>query len=112
MNSRHARAQSDTNSCLLAAITNPLLNITISQVMLINWSRLATYANHTVYEIAFFRDYKIVSEIQEYIMPTITTSGVLHLNAVNKPSSISEDVMDIRINSQPYKGNNLTTRHT
>jgi hypothetical protein len=69
----------------------------ISQVMLINRSRLATYANHAVYEITFFYDYKIVNVIQEYIMQTITTSQVLRLNAVNKPSSISEDVMEIRI---------------
>jgi hypothetical protein len=31
---------------------------------------------------------------------------------VNKPSSISKDVTEIRINSQPCKGNNLTTWHT
>jgi hypothetical protein len=42
------RPQSSTNSYLLAAITNHLLNITISQVMLINRSRLATYADHAI----------------------------------------------------------------
>jgi aspartate/tyrosine/aromatic aminotransferase len=84
----------------------------ISQVILINRNRLATYANHAVYEITFRHDYKIVSDIQVYTMQTITTSGVLHLNVENKPSSISEDVADIRINSQPCKGNNLTTQHT
>jgi hypothetical protein len=109
--------QSSMDSCLLAAITNHLLNVSISQVMLINMSRLATYANHAsvtqaVYEITFFRDYKIVNVNQEYIMQTITTSGALCLNAVNKPSSISEDVTETQINSQPYKENNLTTRHT
>jgi hypothetical protein len=31
---------------------------------------------------------------------------------VNKPSPISEGVVEIRINSQSYKGINLTTRHT
>jgi hypothetical protein len=36
---------------------------------------------------------------------------ILHLNTVNKPSPISKGVMEIRINSQPCKGINLTTRH-
>jgi hypothetical protein len=102
MNCRHERPQSSTDSCLLAAITNHLLNMIISQVMLINGSRLETYANHAivthvVYEITFCHDYKIVNVIQEYIMQTITTSCILCLNAVNKPSSISEDVVEIRI---------------
>jgi hypothetical protein len=44
-------------------------------------------------------------------MQTITTLGVLRLNAANKLSSISEDVTEIRINSQPFKENNLTTRY-
>jgi hypothetical protein len=110
------RHQSSTDSCLLAAITNHLLNMIISQVLLINKSRLATYANHAivthvVYEITFFHDYKIVNAIQVYTMQTITMSSVLRLNAANKPSSISKDVTEIRINSQPCKGNYLTTRH-
>jgi hypothetical protein len=89
----------------------------ISQVMLINRNRLATYANHAivthaVYEITVCHDYKIVNVIQVYTMQTITTSGLLRLNAAKKPSSISEDVTKIRINSQPCKGNNLTTQHT
>jgi hypothetical protein len=37
---------------------------------------------------------------------------LLHLGAANKPSPISEGVAEIQINSQPYKGINLTTRHT
>jgi hypothetical protein len=37
---------------------------------------------------------------------------ILCLNTVNKPSPMSEGVMEIRINSQPCKGINLTTRHT
>jgi hypothetical protein len=84
----------------------------ISQIMLINRDRLAIYANHAGYDLTFFHDYKIVNAIQEYIMQTITTSHILRLNAVKNPSSISEDVTEIRINSQPCKGNNLTTRHT
>jgi hypothetical protein len=36
----------------------------------------------------------------------------LHLDSANKPSPISEDVAEIQINNQPYKGINLTTRHT
>jgi hypothetical protein len=37
---------------------------------------------------------------------------ILCLDSVNKPSPISEGVVEIRINSQPCKGINLTTRHT
>jgi hypothetical protein len=55
------RLQSSTDSCLLAAITNHRLNMIISQVMLINGSRLAAYGNHAsvtheAYEITFFHD--------------------------------------------------------
>jgi aspartate/tyrosine/aromatic aminotransferase len=68
--------------------------------MLINMSRLATYANHAtvthaVYEITFCHDNKIVNAIQVYTMQTITMSGVLRLNTANKPSCISENVMEI-----------------
>jgi hypothetical protein len=82
--------------------------------MLIDRSRLATYASHAiftheVYEITFCHDYKIVNAILVYTMQTITMSGVpLHLNVVNKPSSIFEDVTEIRINSRPCQGNNMT----
>jgi hypothetical protein len=79
----------------------------ISQIMLINMNRLATYANRAIVTHAVY-----VNVIQDYTIPTITTSDVLCLNASNKPSSISEDVTEIRINSQPCKGNKLTTRHT
>jgi hypothetical protein len=34
---------------------------------------------------------------------------ILHLDAANKPSPISEGVTEIRINSQSYRGINLTT---
>jgi hypothetical protein len=37
---------------------------------------------------------------------------ILCLNLVNKPSPMSEGVVEIQINSQPCKGINLTTRHT
>jgi hypothetical protein len=37
---------------------------------------------------------------------------LLRLGAANKPSPIPEGVAEIRISSQPYKGINLTTRHT
>jgi hypothetical protein len=39
-------------------------------------------------------------------------SIILHLDSTNKPSPMSEGVVEIRINNQPYKGINLTTRHT
>jgi hypothetical protein len=42
-------------------------------------------------KLTFYHDYKIGNDIQVYTMQTITTSGVLHLNAANKPSSISKD---------------------
>jgi hypothetical protein len=80
-------------------------------------SRLATYAKHSrvthaIYEITLCHDYKIVNVIQEILITTITSSHVLRLHSENKPSPISEGVVEIRINSQPCKGNNLTTRHT
>jgi hypothetical protein len=37
---------------------------------------------------------------------------LLRLNTANKPSPMSECVAEIRINNQPCKGINLTTRHT
>jgi hypothetical protein len=37
---------------------------------------------------------------------------LLRLTTVNNPSPISEGVAKIRINNQPCKGINLTTRHT
>jgi hypothetical protein len=37
---------------------------------------------------------------------------ILCLGAANRPSLISEGVAEIRINSQPCNGINLTTRHT
>jgi hypothetical protein len=37
---------------------------------------------------------------------------ILRLDSANKPSPMSEGATEIRINSQPCKGINLTTRHT
>jgi hypothetical protein len=37
---------------------------------------------------------------------------ILCLGAANKPSPMSEGVMEIRINNQPCMGINLTTQHT
>jgi hypothetical protein len=37
---------------------------------------------------------------------------ILRLDSANKSSPIFEGVAEIRINTQPYKGINLTTRHT
>jgi hypothetical protein len=56
-------------------------------------------------------DYNVVIDPYSYhhiIMKLI----ILRLGAENKPSHISEGVTEIRINSQPCKGINLTTRHT
>jgi hypothetical protein len=79
-------------------------------------SRLATYdkharVTHAIYEITFRHDYKIVNAIQEILITTNTSSHVLHLYSENKPSPMSEGVTDIRINTQPCKRNNLTTRY-
>jgi hypothetical protein len=60
------------DSYLLATITNHLLNKMISQIMLININRIATYANHAGYGQTFFHDYKIVNVIQEYISKHVT----------------------------------------
>jgi hypothetical protein len=56
-------------------------------------------------------DYKVVTYPYSYhhnIMKLI----IVHLDSTNKPSRMSEGVVEIRINSQPCKGINLTTRHT
>jgi hypothetical protein len=37
---------------------------------------------------------------------------ILHLDSANKSSPMSKGVVEIRINSQPYKGINMTTWHT
>jgi hypothetical protein len=37
---------------------------------------------------------------------------ILCLDAANKPSPMSDGVMEIQINNQPYKGINLMTHHT
>jgi hypothetical protein len=37
---------------------------------------------------------------------------LLRLGVANKPSPICEGIAEIRINSQPCKGINLTTQHT
>jgi hypothetical protein len=55
-------------------------------------------------------DYHVVIDPYSYhhiIMNLI----ILRLNTANKPSPVSESVMKIRINNQPCKGINLTTRH-
>jgi hypothetical protein len=56
-------------------------------------------------------DYNVV--IDPYIYHHIIMKLIiLCLNTSSKPSPISEGVVEIRINSQPCKGINLTTRHT
>jgi hypothetical protein len=58
--------------------------------------------------IKISHDYKVVINPYSYhhnIMKLI----ILHLDAANKPSPMSEGVTDIQINSQPCKGINLTT---
>jgi hypothetical protein len=57
------------------------------------------------------RDYNVV--INPYSSHhSIMKLIILRLGAANKPSLIFESVAEIRINNQPCKGINLTTRHT
>jgi hypothetical protein len=60
--------------------------------------------------IIISHDYNVVINPYSYhhiIMKLI----ILRLNTVNKPSPMSEGVTEIRINNQPCKGINLTTRY-
>jgi hypothetical protein len=51
--------------------------------------------------------------INSYSSPhSIMKLIILRLNKPNKPLHMSNGVVEIRINSQPYKGINLTIRHT
>jgi hypothetical protein len=61
--------------------------------------------------ITIRHDYKIVIDPYNH-HHIIIKLIILYLNTANKPSPISERVTEIRINNQPCKGNNLTTRHT
>jgi hypothetical protein len=88
--------------------------MSISQVKLINLRRFASYSKHSKifnFFIIISHDYKVVINPYSYhhiIMKLI----ILRLNTANKPSPISDGVAEIRINNQPCKGINLTTRHT
>jgi hypothetical protein len=86
----------------------------ISQVMLINKSRLATYAIHgnvtrAMYNITSCHDYKIVNIIQELLKYNHHIISCSTFERREQASSKFEDVAEILINSQPCKGNNLTT---
>jgi hypothetical protein len=52
---------------------------------------------------------KIIILIHKVIIQQYAKMKLLRLNAMSKPSPISEGVVEIRINSQPCKGINLTT---
>jgi hypothetical protein len=87
----------------------------ISQVPLINMRRFAPYSNTCkgiqAILIIINHDYNVVIDPYSYhhiIMKLI----ILRLNTANKPSPMSEGVMEIRINNQPCKVINLTTWHT
>jgi hypothetical protein len=56
-------------------------------------------------------DYEVVINIHKVIIQHNMKLNST-LESVIKPSPISEGVAEIRINSQPCKGINLTTRHT
>jgi hypothetical protein len=86
----------------------------ISQVKLINLRIFASYAKHAKVSNQHWltsHHYKVVINPYSYhhiIMKLI----ILCLNTANKPSPRSEGVTEIRINSQPCKGINLTAWHT
>jgi hypothetical protein len=56
--------------------------------------------------------YKVVNLIHKVIIQPNMELKLLHLDSAIKPLPISEGVAEIRIKSQPCKGNNLTTLHT
>jgi hypothetical protein len=56
-------------------------------------------------------DYNVVIDPYSY-HHIILKLIIVRLNTTNKPSPMSEGVAEIRINNQPCKGVNLTTRHT
>jgi hypothetical protein len=80
--------------------------------------RFASYSKHAKVSkqyqtilISISHDYNVVIDPYSYyhiIMKLI----ILRLDSANKTSPISEGVTEIRINSQPCKGINLTTQHT
>ncbi len=87
----------------------------ISQVKLINMGRFASYSKHAKVSKQYWlssHDYKVVITPNSYHHIMIMKLIILRLDAANKPSPISEGVMEIRINNQRCKGINLTTRHT
>jgi hypothetical protein len=57
-------------------------------------------------------DYKIVIIIHKLSYNNNVKLIILRLNVARKQSPISEGALDIRIDIQPCKGNNKTTRHT
>jgi hypothetical protein len=86
-----------------------------SQVKLINMRKFASYSNtckgNQAILINISHDYKVVIHPYSY-HHNIIKLIILRLNTANKTSPMSEGVSEIRINSQPCKGINLTTRHT
>jgi hypothetical protein len=90
MNSRHAKASKWYGLQHTWSYYKTVLSRIISQIKLINVNRLATYAKHakvthTIYEITYCHDYKIVNAIQESSTVTMTSSHVLRLSSENKP---------------------------
>jgi hypothetical protein len=75
----------------------------------------ASYSKHAKVSKQYLllsHDYKVVIIPNSYHHTKIMKLIILRLDSVNKPSPMSEGVTEIRINSQPYKGINLTTWHT
>jgi hypothetical protein len=77
--------------------------------------RFASYSKQAKVSKQFLiiinHDYNVVIDPYHY-HHIIKKLIILHLGAANKPSLISQSVAEIRINNQPCKGINLTTRHT
>jgi hypothetical protein len=87
----------------------------ISQVKFINMRTIASYSKHAEVSKQYWlssHDHKVVITPNSYHHIMIMKLIILHLDAANNPSPMSKGVVEIRINSQPCKGINLTTRHT
>jgi hypothetical protein len=90
------------------------ISLLISQVKLINMRVFASYSKHAKVSKQYWlssHDYKVVITLNSYHHIMIMKLIILCLDSTNKPSPMSEGVMEIRIKSQPCKGINLTTRH-
>jgi hypothetical protein len=87
----------------------------ISQVKFINMRMFASYSRHAEVSRQYWlssHDYKVAITPNSYHHIMIMKLIILHLDLENKPSPMSEGVVEIWINSHPCKDISLTTQHT